>query len=105
MTQEFRKWDVAEHIFSQEDCDEYLHQALLSGDPQLVVTALGNIARAKKRLGLIAQETGLNKAGLYRSFSQQGGNPTVDTYFKVAHALGYGISMYPLTPEQMKAMN
>lgn len=102
MTVKLIEWDGSRHIQSQEECDEYLRLAIESGDPKLVTTALGNIAKAKKRLGLVAQETGLNKAGVYRAFGNSGGNPTLDTYFKVAHALGYGISMYRLTPEEMK---
>jgi len=102
MTVKLIKWDGSRHIQSQEECDEYLRLAVESGDPRLVTRAMGNIAKAKKRLGLIASHTGLNKAGIYRSFGGDGGNPTLDTYFKVAHALGYGISMYPLSPDQMK---
>jgi len=96
------KWDAADYLHNQEDFDEHLRLAAEDGDPRLIAMAMGDIARAKKRLGLIASETGLNKAGVYRAFSAKGGNPTMDTFFKVAHALGYGISMRPLTPEQMK---
>ncbi len=101
MTVKLIEWDGSRHIQSQEECDEYLRLAIESGDSRLVTTALGNIAKAKKRLGLVAQETGLNKAGVYRAFSGKG-NPTVSTFFKVANALGYGISMHRLTPEEMK---
>ena len=101
MTVVLSQWDSADYLDSQEECDEYLRLALESGDPRMVTMALGNIAKAKKRLGLVARETGLNKAGVYRAFSGKG-NPTFKTFLKVANALGYGISMHRLTPEEMK---
>ena len=44
---ETRPWDPAEHIETDEDAAAYLEAALEEGDAELVVAALGDIARAK----------------------------------------------------------
>lgn len=46
-TDEYAKWDVAEHLETEEDMIAYLEAALEEGDPALVAAALGDIARAK----------------------------------------------------------
>jgi len=49
-------WDVAEHLETKEDMAAYLEAALEDGDPNLVVAALGDIARSKGMTN-IARET------------------------------------------------
>ncbi len=44
---ETRPWDAAEHLETEEDMAAYLEAALEDGEPALVATALGDIARAK----------------------------------------------------------
>lgn len=41
-------WDAAEHLETKEDMAAYLEAALEDGDPNLVVAALGDIARDRK---------------------------------------------------------
>ena len=52
----------------------------------MVVTALGEIARARGMMQL-ARETGLTREGLYKTLSA-GGNPSFATVMKVCRALG-----------------
>jgi hypothetical protein len=42
-----------------------------------------------------AQETGLDRAGLYRSFAK-GGDPRISTFDKVARSFGYRLSLVPV---------
>jgi len=56
-------WDVAEHLETKEDMAAYLEAALEDGDPNLVVAALGDIARSKGMTN-IARETGLGRHSL-----------------------------------------
>lgn len=42
-----RLWDPAEHLETEEDMAAYLEAALEEGDPTLIASALGDIARAK----------------------------------------------------------
>jgi probable addiction module antidote protein len=41
-------WDAGAHLTTADDVAAYLEAALQDGDPQLVVAALGAIARAPK---------------------------------------------------------
>ena len=64
----------------------YLDVALEEGDPNLIMTTLGDIARAR-RMALVAEETGLGSESLYKSLSAKG-NPEFATVLKVVRALG-----------------
>jgi probable addiction module antidote protein len=81
-----RPWDASEHLKSVEDMAAYLEAALEDGDPALVTSALGDIARARG-MATIARETGLRPDSLYRALSA-GGNPEFATVLKVVRALG-----------------
>lgn len=81
-----KKWDVVEHLKSDEDMAAYLEAALEEGDPALVAAALGDIARARGMSG-IARETGLGRESLYKALSADG-NPEFSTILKVIKALG-----------------
>ena len=63
---------------------EYLEAALEDGDPALIATALGDIARAKG-MSEIARETGLGRESLYKALSPDG-NPELSTVLKVVRA-------------------
>lgn len=80
------RWDVAEHLKTEEDMAAYLEAALEDGDPKLVSAALGDIARAKG-MTQVARETGLGRESLYKTLSPEG-NPELTTLLKVVHALG-----------------
>jgi len=92
-------WEAADHLQNQEECDEFLRLAFESGDTSYIVRALGDVAKAKKRWGEIATETGKSRAGLYRAFDK-GGNPTMDTFFKVMTALGYTLTPTRIDPSK-----
>ncbi len=81
-----RAWDVAEHLETEADMAAYLDAALEDGDAALVVTALGDIARAKG-MSQIARDAGLGRESLYKALSTTG-NPEFSTILKVVRALG-----------------
>ena len=81
-----RPWDAAEHLETEDDMAAYLEAALEEGDPALVATALGDIARAKG-MSEIARKTGLGRESLYKALSTEG-NPEFATVLKVVMALG-----------------
>lgn len=87
----FTRWDAAEHLASEKEMAAYLQACADEDDPQLMIAALGDIARARGIMGL-AQETGLTRMGLYKALSGNG-NPSYATIAKVAHALGLRISV------------
>ena len=41
------KWDVVDYLMTDGDMAEYLEAAMEDGHPAVIVTAIGNIARAK----------------------------------------------------------
>jgi probable addiction module antidote protein len=86
-------WDVAEHLETKEDMAAYLEAALEDGDPNLVVAALGDIARSKGMTN-IARETGLGRESLYKALSLQG-NPEFATVLKVIQSLGIRLRATP----------
>ena len=87
-------WDVAEHLETQEDMAAYLEAALEDGDPNLVVAALGDIARSKEMTN-VARETGLGRESLYKSLSLEG-NPEFATVLKVIQSLGLRLRATPI---------
>ena len=87
-------WDAAEHLETQEDMAAYLEAALEDGDPNLVVAALGDIARSKG-MTTIARETGLGRESLYKALSLEG-NPEFSTVLKVIQSLGLRLRATPL---------
>ncbi|MBK8726797.1 MAG: putative addiction module antidote protein [Holophagaceae bacterium] len=79
-------YEAAENLTSEARMAALLEAALEDGNPQVVAAALGTLARAKG-MAKIAEDTGLNPKSLYRALSGEG-NPELDTFLKVIHALG-----------------
>lgn len=86
-----RKWDLADHIKTEEDVIAYLDAALEDGDPALVAAILGDIARSKG-MAKVAKKAGLGRESLYKALSSKG-NPRLDTILKIVNALGYKLKI------------
>ena len=67
-----------------------MNAVLESGDPDLLLLALGDIARARG-MAQIAKGTGLGRQSLYKALAQ-GAKRRFDTILKVARALGVKLS-------------
>ena len=91
MTEKLTTYDPACALVNDEEIEFFLADALETGDSAYIAQALGVIARAKG-MTHIAQETGLSREQLYRSFSQNG-NPTLKTTLAVLKALGLSLSL------------
>ena len=90
-----RPWDVADYLEHAEDVVAYLDAALEDGDPQLVVAALGDIARSRG-MTRVAADAGLGRESLYKALSNEG-NPRFATVLRVLAATG--IRLHPfVTP-------
>jgi probable addiction module antidote protein len=79
-------YDPAEDLGSDEAIATFMAEAFLTNDASYISHALGVVARAKG-MAQIANETGLSREQLYRSFSEKG-NPTLKTMLAVMKALG-----------------
>ena len=85
-TVKLKKWDVVEHLKSEEDMALYLEACLEEGDAALIAAALGDIARARG-MSQVARDAGLSRESLYKALSGEG-NPEFATVMKVIKAMG-----------------
>ncbi|SFJ05309.1 addiction module antidote protein [Nitrosomonas sp. Nm34] len=86
MTEKLTTFDIAEELTSAEAIAVYMADAFESDDAGYIAHALGVVARSKG-MKQIAEQTGLSREQLYRSFSENG-NPTLKTTLAVMKALG-----------------
>ena len=91
MALETKPFDVAEVLTNDARIMAYLEEAFADGDPDLIASAIGDVARARN-ISAIARDTGLTRETLYRAFSP-GGNPTLATLSAVVKALGLQLSI------------
>ena len=90
-----RPFDMANQLGSEEEITEYLRQVLEDNDPAELAGALGDIARARGMTQL-ARDTGLSRESLYKSLSGERA-PSSETLFKVMQALGFKLTLAPMT--------
>ena len=83
--QTFSAFDAADYLETEEDVAAYLEAANEEGDPKALMTAIGDVIRARN-ISKIARDSGLTREGLYKAFSVAG-NPSFSTVVKVAKAL------------------
>jgi len=86
MNNKLSTFDVAKYLDSNEVIAEYLSQILEDGDLDELLSAIGDIARAKG-MTQIAKDTGLGRESLYKSFTA-GARPRFDTIVKVLNSFG-----------------
>ena len=79
-------FDASRYLTDDAAIAEYLTAVLEMNDSDLLLLALGDVARARG-MAQIAKETGLGRESLYKALSP-GAKPRFDTILKVAHALG-----------------
>lgn len=89
------RYDPAEDLTSDEAIAHFMAGAFETGDSGFIAYALGVVAKAKG-MTQIANQTGLSREQLYRSFSENG-NPTLRTTLAVTRALGIELCAKPVT--------
>jgi len=80
-------WEPADYLQSEEEITAYLADVFSTNDTQLIIAAIGDVARARG-MSKVAQDAHCGRESLYKSLSQNG-NPSFDTILKVMSALGY----------------
>ena len=80
-------WDPVEYLKTDEEIAAYLLDIFSTNDPQLIIAAIGDVARAKS-MTKIAEDVDCGRESLYKSLSQNG-NPSFETVVKVLMSLGY----------------
>jgi len=101
MGEKLTTYDPAEDLQSDEAIAVFMGEAFRTEDAGYIAHALGVVARAKG-MTQIANETGLSREQLYRSFSASG-NPTLKTTIAVMKALGIELTAKPTTKENVVA--
>ena len=91
MTIETVRWDITEHLGTDERIAAYLEAVFEDGDPAEIRDALGNVARARG-MTAVAEKAGITRAGLYKALGENG-NPSFDTVMAIVKALGVRLSV------------
>ena len=78
--------DAARYLTDDAAVAEYMNAVLETGDTDLLLMALGDVARARG-MAQVARDTGLGRESLYKALAP-GAKPRFDTVLKVARALG-----------------
>ncbi|WP_323748575.1 addiction module antidote protein [Dyella silvae] len=82
----FTTFDAAEYLDSDEAIAAYLNEVIESGDPDLLLSALSDIARARG-MAKVAEDSGLGRESLYKAL-RPGAKPGFVTVSKIMEALG-----------------
>lgn len=87
---ELLDFDAARYLTSDTAVAEYLSAILEFDDANLLVKALGDVARARG-MSKIAKTSGLGRESLYKALAA-GRRPSFDTIMRVALAMGVRMS-------------
>ncbi|MCX8097795.1 MAG: putative addiction module antidote protein [Casimicrobiaceae bacterium] len=87
-------FDAVRYLDTDDAVAEYLTAVLESDDPDLLLLALRDIARARG-MAEVARVAGLGRESLYKALAP-GAKPRFDTVLKVARALGVKFKAQPV---------
>ena len=79
-------FDAARYLDNDKAIAEYMTAVLETGDADLLLLALADVARAKG-MAQVAKDSGLGRESLYKALAP-GAKPRFETIVKVAKALG-----------------
>jgi len=91
MTERMTKLDVSDYLTDEETIAEYLNAIMAENDQDLLLSAIGDIAKAKG-MKQIAEISGLGRESLYKALAP-GAKPRFETIMKVLCVLGVNISL------------
>ena len=90
----FARFDAADYLGNDETIAEYLTAALEDPNPDVFLTAVRDVARARG-MAQLAKATGLGRESLYKALTP-GAKPRYDTVLKLVSALGVKLSASPV---------
>ncbi len=90
VTRKLLPFDASRYLTDDAAVAEYMNAVLESGDLDLLLLALGDIARARG-MAQVARRAGLGRESLYKALAP-GSRPRFDTILKVARAMGLKLS-------------
>jgi probable addiction module antidote protein len=86
-------FDAARYLTDDEAIAEYMAAVLDTDDSDLLLLALGDVARARG-MAQVAKDSGLGRESLYKALAP-GAKPRFETVMKVARALGVKLTARP----------
>ena len=86
-------FDAARYLDDDEAIAEYMTAILEINDPDLLLLALSDVARAKG-MAQVAKDAGVGRESLYKALTP-GAKPRFETVMKVARALGVKFTAQP----------
>ena len=86
-------FDASRYLDSEEAVAEFIDAALETGEPAVLIRALGEVARAQG-MARVAKRSGLGRESLYKALAP-GAKPRFETVMKVARALGVKFTAQP----------
>lgn len=93
-----RAFDTADYLDSKEVIAEYLNAALEDENPDVLLQAIADVAKARGMTQL-AKDTGLGRESLYKALAP-GAKPRYDTVLKLMRALGVELHTAPVRVSQ-----
>jgi probable addiction module antidote protein len=87
-------FDAADYLADEETMAAYLSAALEDENPDVFLTAVRDVARARG-MAQLAQDAGLGRESLYKALTP-GAKPRYDTVLKLLHALGVKLTASPV---------
>ncbi len=94
MVERMTKFDVSDYLTDEETIAEYLNAVIAEGDQDLLLSAIGDIAKARG-MTQIAEASGLGRESLYKALAP-GAKPRFETIIKVLRVLGVDLSLTPV---------
>ena len=86
-----KPFDTSAFLDDDEVIAEYLTAALEDPNPDVFLTAIGQVEKARG-MGAIAEGAGLGRESLYKALTP-GAKPRYDTVLKVLQSLGVKVSV------------
>ena len=84
-------FNISDYLDTDEKIIAYLSAVIEEGDVNLIIRAIGQVAKAKG-MATVAKESGLGRESLYKSFAEKS-HPKFDTIFRVLDAIGINLNV------------
>lgn len=93
----FKPFETADYLDSEEMIAEYLTVAAEDPDPDMLLLAIANVAKARG-MAKLAQDSGLGRESLYKAL-RPGSKPRYETIAKILAALNVKMRLLPARAE------
>jgi len=90
----FSPFDAADYLNDEETISEYITAALQDSNPDVFLTAVRDVARARG-MAHLAEDAGLERESRCKALTP-GAGPRHDTMLKLLHSLGVKLSAPPV---------